>query len=444
MHSAKSSLVRRQPSPLRSWRLAILANSTSASMLAYAGIKVLLGWVVLERTSSAFLVALAFALLMLPRLLFGLHLGVLVDHVDRRAAAVIAGLLAAAVSVALALFLGEGGVGILLLGSFVIGLVEGLRVIAIQTLVYDAVRATHATAALALSNFIGNLGQGLGALLIGALLELFGSRTSLFVVAAAYVFGSMILLIGKRSNVPVHVGDGSGGWHREIVPGSTALGIAEVQERDADSTLRGNSASAARTGVIKSAISDPAVRQLALTSVILEVLGFSSAALLPVLADDVYGVGASGLGAMYGIRSAGGALGLLALAWTVNRSDSLHKGHLLLAFAVVFGSSVALLGLAQGFALAMAILFVVGVAASCSETLLQTLLLSTSRHRGSAMGVWVWTLGFGPIGQIQVGIIATVLGAQATLGINGVIMVAACSSLALLPVMKRSSRNGAR
>lgn len=425
---------RRESSPPGSRQLASLAASTSASYVAYAGMKVLFGWLVLERTSSALLVALVFALLMLPRLLFGLHLGVLLDRIDRRTAAVSAGVLAMAVSLALVPLIGdEDGVAVLLGAAFIIGLLEGLRVIAIQTLVYGAVSPTQATAAMALSNFVGNLGQAVGGLLVGALLESLGTGASLVFIAGAYLAGGVVLIAGKVSGDAIPEAVGSR-WRDSVrLP---PLTIEDPQGLDGPVSLPATTRGASRAAISRT-MSDPKVRLLASIGVVLEVLGFSSTALLPVLARDVYGVGASGLGAMNAIRSVGGAIGLLSLMWAAKRFARLHRGFLLLTLAMAFGIAQAVLGFTDGFPVALAVLFALGVSAASLDALLQTLLQATTSQRGSAMGVWVWTLGFAPIGQIEVGLIATLMGAQITLGVNGIIMTAVCASLMLLPGMRR-------
>jgi MFS family permease len=421
--------------PLKSSRFALLAASASASLLGYAGFKVLVGWLILELTSSVFLVALSFALLLLPRLIFGLHLGALVDRIDRRAAAALCALLSGAVSLLLAPMSGQGSaVGALLIACFVLGLLEALRVIAIMTLVYGVVRPTDATAAVALANFFGNLGQALGALLFGVLLEQFGSAATLLGIAGAYLAGGMLLFSVRRSTVPIRVSAriGEGDTH-----GEDTLGLRDAQGAVRASGLRGTRAWRAAAAPIGFTTSDPQVRLLAWIGVMIEVLGFSSSALFPILARDVYRVGASGLGVMNFSRSVGAAVGLLALLWAATRFATLHRGFLYVALATLFGIALVALAFAQGYLLAVFILFVMGSVVGSLDALLQTLLQAATRRRGSAMGVWVWTVGFAPIGQLQTGIIGTVLGAQLALGINGSILALAGVLLALLPATRR-------
>jgi MFS family permease len=359
---------------------------------------------------------------------------VLVDHVDRRAAAAIAGLLAAGVSVGLALA-SDGEVAVFFLAAFLIGLVEGLRIIATQSHVYDVAGSAHATAGMALSSVLGNLGKGVGGVLIGSLLELFGAASCLFVIALAYVAGSALLLFGKQSRASVGTSDRSDRFQEENgVTGARA--VAQMQDPGAVAS-RDMRAWGVAAGMIRSTMSDPNVRWLASIAVITEFFAFSSVALLPILARDVYGVGPSQLGMLNAVRFVGGALGLLVLAWGATRCATLHRGSLLVALSMLFGLMLATLGLTQQYLFALFILFVGGIASGSVDALLQTLLQAATSSRGTAMGIWVWSIGFAPIGGIQVGALASLLGAQLTLGINGSVVAGACALLALLPAMRR-------
>ena len=59
------------------------------------------------------------------------------------------------------------------------------------------------------------------------------------------------------------------------------------------------------------------------------------------------------------------------------------------------------------------------------DTLSQSLLQRNvdDSERGSAMGIWFFAIGFGPLGLVGIGAAATVIGAPAALAINGVLLV---------------------
>jgi MFS family permease len=372
---------------------------------------------------------------MIPKALFGLALGVLVDHVDSRSVAALAGLSLAVTTLALGLLWNDGsGVGILFLAAFALGFLEGLRTIGSQTYLYEIVGSTRAMAGIAMSNLVGNIGKGVGALLVGGLLEQFGSGPSLFVLAQAHFVGALLLIFRKRQDVQVLIGDG---LRQPSAEANAAAAISTGPHGlDVASRLRWASIWGAAAREIRATTGDQRVRLLAGVAVITETLAFSSIALLPVLSRDVFEVGASGLGVMNGARYAGAVCGLSALAWAA-RFVTLHRGLLLVALVMLFGIALVGLGSTDSFVLALLILFYAGVAAGSIDALIQTLLQVTVRRKGSAMGVWVLSVGFHPIGQIQVAIMIAITGAPFTLVFNGLIMTAGAAVLALLPTTRR-------
>ena len=109
-------------------------------------------------------------------------------------------------------------------------------------------------------------------------------------------------------------------------------------------------------------------------------------AFLPVFADEVFGVGAFGLGLMLGAFGAGevcGALGLVALG------DIRSKGRVFLAGTMMFGGGLAVFAITPVFGLALGLLFLVGVASACFEVLRNTLALlaAPAESRGAVFGV---------------------------------------------------------
>ena len=74
------------------------------------------------------------------------------------------------------------------------------------------------------------------------------------------------------------------------------------------------------------------------------------------------------------------------------------------------------------------------------DTLYKTLMLSNvpDEQRGRAMGAWVLSIGVAPVGHLGVGGLATVLGAQGALLINGAVLAGISIAAAIgLPKMRR-------
>ena len=143
-----------------------------------------------------------------------------------------------------------------------------------------------------------------------------------------------------------------------------------------------------------------------------EVLGFSHQALLPSLARDVLRVGPEGLGVMTAARQVGGLIGI-ALTSTLGAARSL--GPLFLTVLVAFGASLVSLGLAGTFVVVVLILVGTNALGAVTDVLAQTLIQLTvpADRRGRAGGAWVVAIGMAPLGQFQIGALASLSSASA-------------------------------
>ena len=165
-----------------------------------------------------------------------------------------------------------------------------------------------------------------------------------------------------------------------------------------------------------------------------EILGFSHQALLPSLARDVLHAGPEGLGTLNPARAVGGILGLMAAS---ARSPVHGGGVLFLAVLVSFGASLIGLGLAPylvGFVGVVGVLIVVNAMGALADLLAQSLLqLSVPGHlRGRAGGAWVVAIGLAPLGQLQIGALASLFGVSLALGASGLALAVLATATALL------------
>ena len=152
-----------------------------------------------------------------------------------------------------------------------------------------------------------------------------------------------------------------------------------------------------------------------------EVFGFTHMALLPVFAKEVLHVGPMGLGFMTAVRLSGGILGLTLLA---SLRDYRQKGLLVFVLAAGFGLGLMAFSLSSNLFFFLAVLAIVNACAMSVDTLYKTLMQSNvpDEQRGRAMGAWVLSIGVAPVGDLGVGGLASLLGAQGALLINGALL----------------------
>jgi len=374
------------------------------------GETVVLGWLALELTNSPLLVGVALSMRMLPLFFVGVPAGALADRFPRHRLLVLtgAGQALTATTLGALAWVGQVSFAHVLLVTLTSGIFRGLEHAARQSYTHDVVGADALLPGLAVLGVAMRLGWLAGSLGAGVVIARVGSGAGYFMVAAGFLAGAAALL--RASNpTPTTRPDGESLW-RSVV----GFGAAVRRERT--------------------------LLVLMLLTAGAEILGFSHQALLPSLARDVLRAGPEGLGTLNAARSVGGIVGLVAA--TLRRADT-GGGAVFVAVLVSFGAS--LLGLAVapfvvGLAGVVGVLIVVNALGALADLLAQSLLqLSVPAHlRGRAGGAWVVAIGLAPLGQLQIGALATLFGVGVAFGLSGfVLMVLAGGTALLFPRVRR-------
>ncbi|MBI4297441.1 MAG: MFS transporter [Chloroflexi bacterium] len=145
--------------------------------------------------------------------------------------------------------------------------------------------------------------------------------------------------------------------------------------------------------------------------------------LMPVYAEEVFGVGPTGLGLLLSSLGVGSTIGTFVLA---SLGDYHRKGLLMLASLVAMGLATVAFSLNPSYRLAFPNLLVLSGAmimfASTSNAAVQSVVKDD--FRGRVSGVYMATWGFTPLGSLLAGGLADRLGAPAaTLMAAGVLVV---------------------
>ena len=145
--------------------------------------------------------------------------------------------------------------------------------------------------------------------------------------------------------------------------------------------------------------------------------------ILPVFAGDVFKVGATGLGILYGAPAAGALLGSISLLMA---GDIKRKGALVVAAALFFAASLAFLGLSQWFWMAAAAVVVLGFTDAISVAIRRTVvqLLAPDRMLGRASSlITVFSQSTNALGALLAGSAAQLLGAPRALVAGSILCV---------------------
>ena len=380
--------------------------SSVFNAVGFQGEQVVLGWLVLELTDSPVLVGTALALRMAPFLLIGLPAGAIADRVNRRDLLfkLTFGMSALTFVLFALTLLGFLSIWNLLLITFLGGVLRAMHQPTRQSFAYDIVGQANLISGLSFLSLSMRIGGIVGSLTTGLLVGYVGYHAAYAFLAISYICSVIaILAITKVAIQRVEPSQGILDNLREL--------IAEIRRNSP-------------------------FRTLLLLSAGVEILGFSHQAILPVLARDVLSIGAEGLGVMMALRSIGGILAILALSAV---TEIKRQGLLYLVVLHVFAASLFLLAYADTLYLAMIAILLINGMGALSDILSQSLIQTTvpDGMRGRAMGSWVVAVGWGPIGHLQIGALASGFGVSIALFTHGFgLLVLAVAAITIVPKLR--------
>jgi len=144
--------------------------------------------------------------------------------------------------------------------------------------------------------------------------------------------------------------------------------------------------------------------------------------LLPVFAEDVWEVGAVGLGVLQAIGGVGGLAGGLIVA---NMDRHPRKGRIMFIAAMSTGVFLIAFALSPAFGIALPMLAMVGLSSMVFMTVNNTVITSVipDHVRGRVMSVLMMSFGLMPLGAVPASIAAAYIGTPAVVAIGGAMMM---------------------
>jgi MFS family permease len=389
----------------RDFRLLITASVFDS--MGFMGESVVLGWVILEMTDSPFMVGAAVGIRHAPAFFLGVVAGTVADIIDRRKLMRWLMALSSLVALGMGLLLTSGQAQLwqLLLLPMIGGSIATTSMTTRQSFVFDVVGPENVLNGMAFLSLAMRTGGMIGALVVGFILANFGAGGGYFVLAGGYLMSTVILSFIRSRGQAAPAG------------GSNMLkGLVEFWTE-----LRHN-----RT-----------VSALVIVVVFVEFFGFTTQALMPSFARDVLDIGAEGLGVLTAVFSAGGMLGIFLVSVF---GDIRRQGLVFIAVVHVFGVALLLLGFAPNVYVAIAVILVMAAMMALSDLFSQTLMqrLVPNDLRGRAMGAWTAAVGTAPVGNLEIGAVASFFGVTVALVVHGAgLLVVAVITLAVFGKLRR-------
>lgn len=358
------------------------------------------GWLVLDLTNDELKLGIVTAVSTVPTLLFALYAGALADRSDKRRIIVRANAVALVLAAALGVLIATHTVtyGALLAIVFGLGTVSAFEIPTRQSFFVELVGADDLPNAIALNSSAFNASRIVGPAIAGWVIGALGVAACFFANAVSYVFVIAGLMMMRRP--PFRA------------PERTAGTVENI--REGLSYIRGHRV----------------VRTLVWMIAAMSVLGFPFVMLMPVFARDVLHVGATGLGWLLSAMGTGALAGGLILAHLGSR---VPRGRLLLGASIAFCAGIIAFSFSRSFPLSLALLAFVGFTMILNNATINSLLQSVTPNelRGRVMSVYVLMfVGTGPIGSLQAGAAARVLGAPVAVAAGAALLIGVIACVA--------------
>jgi MFS family permease len=352
------------------------------------------GWLALELSDSALLVGLVAAIGSVPVLLFSLHAGVLVDRVDKLRLVRVAQSLLLVEAVLLWWFTWSGHVTIgwlLALAAFA-GLIGAFEIPARQALMVELVGRDDLHEAIALNSSGFNLARIVGPAIGAVVIARAGLAWCFGVNAFSYLFVLVgLFMIRLPPYRPVaHLGSPLEG----IVQGMRYIWRTEE------------------------------IRVLMGVVTVYSILGVPYLTLMPVVARDLLGAGASGYGVLLACVGVGGLAGALFLA---SAGPRLSRGRMLVVSSFSYAALLVVFAFVRSEQVARGLLLATGFMMILNSALANGIMQSIvpDAFRGRLMSVYsLVVVGLSQaVGAVLAGSIARSVGVDWAIGAGAAIML---------------------
>jgi MFS family permease len=351
-------------------------------------------WLVYRLTGSAVLLGLAGFANRIPVFLLSPIGGAIADRYNRHRVVIATQVASMILAAALAALTLTHLVRIwhLMTIAALLGIVNAFDIPARQSFVVELIAREDLQNAIALNSSMFNGARVIGPAIAGVLVAAVGEGWCFFANAVSYIAVIAGLLIMRVPRAPA------------AAPPASA--VAHVME-----------------GFKFVSRSRPILALLLLLG-LASLMGMPYSVLMPIIADQTFHSGASGLGILMGASGVGALVGALSLA---SRVGLRGYGRIIAFAAIGFGLSLMAFSLARNFWLGAALLLPAGFAMmtqmAASNTLIQS--MTPNPLRGRVMAVYsMMFMGMAPIGALLAGSLAGWLGATATVAAGGAFCLA--------------------
>lgn len=346
-------------------------------------------YLIYELTGSAAILGVLSICNALPILLFSVFGGVIADRIHKKYVLGIGLAGSAVISLAVALLLStgyisadnEGSWWILALSAVLQGCIMGLMIPSRQAIIPEIVDEEEIMNAVSLDSTGMNVLRLVSPALAGFLVDIFGYGSVYYVMTGMYIFGTICIMFMPLTGKLV---SGANNVMQDIKEGFLYI------KRESTILL------------------------LLIFTLFVVVLSMPYMTLLPVFAEDVLDVGASGMGILVSVSGVGAMTTSLILASLPNRK----RGVMLLTSGLLLGLALTVFSFSKNWSLSLIIIVFVGMGQAGRMALGNTLVqyYVDPNFRGRVMSIYVMEFGLTSFGGAGAGLLTDAFGPAVGLG----------------------------
>ena len=371
--------------------------------------QVAFSWLVYDMTHSAIALVLVNFCRAIPILLFTLVAGVVADRMPRQKLMVLSQVVMMAVAIILSTLMTFDWLSLWMV--FVIatarGIVNSFNQPARQALISELVPKEDLPSAVALNATTFNLSKAIGPATSGVLIAVVGVTGAFYINSISIGF-ALVCLLAMKFPPPEE---------QRAVRKSMAADFVEG---------------------IRYLQREKAIRTLVILAIVPMFLGQPYQTMLTIFAKDIFHAGSIGLGVLQSTAAIGSLVGIVFVA---SKASGARFNQQMVVGLGVFGAFLTLFAASPSIAIALPLLFIVGISQQTYQTSNNTLIqLSVDReYRGRVLSTLYLQRGMVPLGTMLAGLVTELVGARWATGGMAValLLIAVVSAPMVLASLKK-------
>lgn len=345
------------------------------------------GWLVWQLSHSALWVGIISAIGSLPVLFFSLFGGVVVDRLHTKSILLFTQSLEMFLALTFGILTVYHVISIILLAilTFFFGVVSALDMPARQAFMVEIIDKKHLSSAIAVNSGTFNGARVVGPAVAGILIATIGTGGAFIVNGISFIPAIIALLL---------------------------IRVARAAPQIHSSPIQ-----AIREGLLY-AFTHPIIKTLLIFAGITSVFGWSYATIMPVIAQNVFHQGATGLGYLYVASGLGSVVSTILVSIYGNKISS---NIFIIGGSFLFSMAVISFSFTSFFPLALFFLFFAGMGLVVQFSMMNTLIqqMVENNIRGRVMSIYMLMfLGISPIGSFLIGFLSQHLGSMLSIRLS--------------------------